>query len=246
MLIEENRKKRVARLMRTAGLEGVSRRRKRTTTVRDPQARPAEDLIGKCRAPARRGAVIGARQDIHVRVAARSVRARQNQPGDRARPSPGTIAARVNTMRATFTCFAVVLATLAACSPSAQEQDLAEAREQWSRRRARSYEFTWQQDCFCEVEWGRPIRISVDGSGQITSAAYVDDRQAVAEPVRNFLATVDGVFDQIEDAIDEDASEIDVSYDATWGYPASVFVDYDRRTADEELTLHLVDFTIEL
>jgi putative transposase len=40
-------KKRVARLMRTAGLEGVSRRRKRTTTVRDPQARPAEDLVDR-------------------------------------------------------------------------------------------------------------------------------------------------------------------------------------------------------
>jgi putative transposase len=40
-------KKRVARLMRAAGLEGVSRRRRTPTTVRDPQARPAKDLVDR-------------------------------------------------------------------------------------------------------------------------------------------------------------------------------------------------------
>lgn len=40
-------KKRVARLMRAADLEGVTRRRRRTTTVRDPQARPAKDLVDR-------------------------------------------------------------------------------------------------------------------------------------------------------------------------------------------------------
>jgi putative transposase len=38
-------RKRVARLMREAGLQGVSRRRRVFTTVRDRQARPAPDLV---------------------------------------------------------------------------------------------------------------------------------------------------------------------------------------------------------
>jgi putative transposase len=38
-------RKRVARLMREAGLQGVSRRRHVTTTVRDRQLRPAPDLV---------------------------------------------------------------------------------------------------------------------------------------------------------------------------------------------------------
>ncbi len=38
-------KKRVARLMRAASLEGVSRRRRKFTTVRDPNAGPAPDLV---------------------------------------------------------------------------------------------------------------------------------------------------------------------------------------------------------
>ena len=37
--------KRVARLMRSVGLEGVSRRKKRKTTIRDDRQRPAPDLV---------------------------------------------------------------------------------------------------------------------------------------------------------------------------------------------------------
>lgn len=40
-------KKRVARLMSAAGLEGVSRRKSCRTTVRDPDARPAPDLVDR-------------------------------------------------------------------------------------------------------------------------------------------------------------------------------------------------------
>ena len=38
-------RKRVARLMKAAGLGGVSRRKWVTTTVRDHDARPAPDLV---------------------------------------------------------------------------------------------------------------------------------------------------------------------------------------------------------
>jgi transposase InsO family protein len=37
--------KRVARLMRSAGLQGASRRKRIYTTVREPDARPAPDLV---------------------------------------------------------------------------------------------------------------------------------------------------------------------------------------------------------
>ena len=40
-------RKRVARLMKQAGLEGVSRRKKVFTTRRDPEARPAPDLVDR-------------------------------------------------------------------------------------------------------------------------------------------------------------------------------------------------------
>jgi putative transposase len=39
--------KRIARLMRKAGIQGVSRRRRINTTKRDPQASPADDLVNR-------------------------------------------------------------------------------------------------------------------------------------------------------------------------------------------------------
>ena len=40
-------RKRVARLMRTAGMQGVSRRKRVLTTIRKPEARPAPDLVNR-------------------------------------------------------------------------------------------------------------------------------------------------------------------------------------------------------
>jgi putative transposase len=40
-------RKRIARLMRAAGVQGVSRRKSRGTTRRDPAATPAPDLVGR-------------------------------------------------------------------------------------------------------------------------------------------------------------------------------------------------------
>jgi putative transposase len=40
-------RKRVARLMRAAGLEGASRRRRAVTTIRDGKVRPAPDLVDR-------------------------------------------------------------------------------------------------------------------------------------------------------------------------------------------------------
>ena len=45
-------RKRVARLMRAAGVQGVSRRKRRTTTRRDPAAAPAPDLVSRAFAAA--------------------------------------------------------------------------------------------------------------------------------------------------------------------------------------------------
>jgi putative transposase len=44
---EQVSRKRVARLMRTAGLQGVSRRKRRRTTVRAEAVRPAPDLVDR-------------------------------------------------------------------------------------------------------------------------------------------------------------------------------------------------------
>ena len=47
--------------------------------------------------------------------------------------------------------------------------------------------------------------------------------------------TVDGLFDLIQYAINEDAASITAAFDSTLGYPTDANIDYDADTADEEM-----------
>jgi Family of unknown function (DUF6174) len=144
-------------------------------------------------------------------------------------------------MRIPFACFVLACAAFAGCADSTDDTDLAAARSRWENQIHGAYLFTWQQSCECLRDMTRPIEITVTGD-QIKNAVYADDRTPVGEPTRGLLLTVDGVFDRIQQAVDEDAERIAVDYDRTWGFPATVFVDYRAVVADEELALTLSDF----
>ena len=48
--------------------------------------------------------------------------------------------------------------------------------------------------------------------------------------------TIEGLFDDIQQAIDEDAATIQAEYDPMRGYPTSAYIDIDQRIADEEIS----------
>jgi hypothetical protein len=146
----------------------------------------------------------------------------------------------MRTPSARLILFLAMLGT--ACSQSRDDHGLDAARKRWAAHLPGSYSFTRAQRCECLPDQTRPIRISVT-AGQITSAVYVDDQRPVSDQVRGTLLTIDGVFDQIQDAIDRDAAEITIAFDPTLGYPTAVFVDYSRQIADEELILEISDLT---
>lgn len=138
--------------------------------------------------------------------------------------------------------FALVASLVPACAMDAgstQDHDLLDHRMQWGRPGRYEYQFTWQQGCFCGPDMTRPIRISVE-SGQIARAVYVDDHQPVSASIQSGLATIEGVFDLIQHAIDQHYDQVSVEY-ADQGYPASVFLDVSKRTADEERSIMISD-----
>jgi hypothetical protein len=146
-------------------------------------------------------------------------------------------------MRTTLVCLIVALATgcMDSGGPSSTQEALDLNLMYFTRVARPQYSFTWQQSCFCGTDMTKPIRITVTGA-DITRAAYVADQQPVSASVRASLRTIEGVFDLIQQRLDQHADEVTVTYDAAY-YPASVFIDISKQTADEETSLHLSDFT---
>ena len=114
------------------------------------------------------------------------------------------------------------------------QEDLNNARAIWRATGPASYTYRYQRTCFCPIEATRQAIVTVR-NGVVESAVYADDGQPVDPQFIEHFRTVDVLFDMLQEAIANEASTITVSYDPTYGYPLSAYVDYDPNMADEEL-----------
>jgi uncharacterized protein DUF6174 len=130
---------------------------------------------------------------------------------------------------------------VAACSPLANSE-LARNRETWQVANVRDYRFELSVVCFCGFTQKMPLAIEVRG-GQVVSMTY-NDGTPVEEQERALFQryeTIDALFDYTAGAM-SDADEIHVGYDPTYGYPASLQIDFIKNAADDELSLLVQGF----
>lgn len=140
-----------------------------------------------------------------------------------------------------------VLAGLAAfgasCGdPAGPEAEVNERRDAWEALGLDDYAYTLRVVCYCLDEVTNPVRVTVRGD-TIASLTYVQSGAAVDSPYRSLFPDVDGLFDEIRDALDQGADSVDVRYHNTLHFPTHVWIDYDRRTADEEIGYEASDLT---
>ena len=138
---------------------------------------------------------------------------------------------------------ALFVSPVAACDSVTGTDDLGRAQsaldrnwDRFERNAPLSYSYTVRVDCECPTDVTRPVDVWVD-RGTIEYLLYADDGRPVPFTYANSFPSVEQLFDAIQDGIDRRADYIDVEYDPTYGYPTSVYIDYDRRYTDEELSL---------
>ena len=136
-----------------------------------------------------------------------------------------------------------VLPLLAACDSVTGTDDLSRAQSEldrnWNRFESSaplSYSYTVRVNCECPSEITRPVVVWVD-RGSIEYQYYEDTGLPVPLSISNSFPSAEQLFDAIQDGIDRRADEIEVDYDATYGYPTNVYIDYDRNRTGEELSL---------
>lgn len=115
--------------------------------------------------------------------------------------------------------------------------EFTENRQQWEQLTSdpqASVEYTIQRSTFSTPEFNRPVNV-VEQGGEIVSATYADTGEPVPQNVFDALDTIDDVFARLENAYENNAATVDVTYDAQFGYPTSVFIDQSEMIADEEV-----------
>lgn len=117
-------------------------------------------------------------------------------------------------------------------SLSDPQEALDAARALWASAGSDDYDMTFNWQCFCVVEFVERVDLEVR-SNTVSAGVVTDDGVALSSERLGEYQTVSELFDFIQDAIDQDAAEIRVSY-ASEGYPDEVWIDYDERMADEE------------
>lgn len=113
-----------------------------------------------------------------------------------------------------------------------EQRQLTRARADWNDVLIRNYEYVVRRDCYCSLS-GVAVRVTVrndqvvaltrDATGESIALSYVYD-----------YPTIDGLFSRVQRAIDDRAYRVEASYDTQYGFPTDVYVDLDRRVADDD------------
>lgn len=117
------------------------------------------------------------------------------------------------------------------------QEQLDEARAKWSATRFANsgnyiYRFNWQ--CFCIQDFVAEVIVHVE-DWEVTRIIREEDGEPVDEQFEDDFVTVETLFDRLQDAIDENATSINATFDADTGLPTQVFIDYQAMIADEEM-----------
>ena len=144
-------------------------------------------------------------------------------------------------MKRTLLVPALVAIVLAACSPFARPE-LSRARERWQAAHVNHYRYKLNVGCFCGFTEKMPLTIEVK-EGQLVSMSYQDGSPVSAQDAPMFAQyeTIDALFDFTEESMAR-ADEMKAEYDATYGFPSEVQIDFIKNAADDELTLSVSDF----
>jgi hypothetical protein len=135
----------------------------------------------------------------------------------------------------------MMLASLTSCSitgPSANTADgieLVRHRQRWASAGMHDYEFDFQRSCFCLPEATQRVHIVVRQDA-IVSVVRTSDGQPASSSYTAW-PRIDELFLDVQQRLEQHVDRLDVSYDATLGYPRSIVADIALMTADDEYAL---------
>jgi hypothetical protein len=139
----------------------------------------------------------------------------------------------------TVTAAFLAVGAVSACDGAPDEtrtrlEEIQVHRSLWEAQRPARYRYVLRARCFCGPDAVRPVEVTVE-DGAVTARRYADDGTEVPEELWTLSSSVSGLFDRLEAAVDDDADDIQVTWDSESGLPREAFIDFDHAVADEEM-----------
>jgi hypothetical protein len=128
--------------------------------------------------------------------------------------------------------------------PTDERRALRDNRRLFEREVGASYSYDYRNVRFAVGPIVEPVRIRVRAA-TIVSVVSLATGQNVPPDAWHHYETVLGLFTTIEAAYENNAAEVRVEYHRQYGYPTDVYIDRDRRIADEEAGYTLQNLTPE-
>jgi len=110
----------------------------------------------------------------------------------------------------------------------------------WNEKKIENYSFSFKRICFCPLEYVGPQQVVVQNGKVVTvnGAAYnSSQRYGVIPTIPELLLT-------IKSHIDKNPVKKTLNFNATYGYPTSVFFDFSELMADDELGYEVTNFKV--
>lgn len=102
-----------------------------------------------------------------------------------------------------------------------------------------NYSFTRRISCFCTDEYTAPKSIQIENGKVI----LIDNDSPESDELDDYQ-TVHALFKSIHELHQKSVNELNVTYDETYGFPKTLYIDYDSLIADDEYSYIFSDFSI--
>ena len=147
----------------------------------------------------------------------------------------------------------VLAVVLSACTGIANAGDpkseVEQARDKWENANISHYRFNVHISCFCVFVENMPLVVEVN-NGEVVSMEYSTGNEIDPQLLDLFdrYVTIDRLFDGIENGFDVEGDEqgpadkVTVEYDATYGFPTKIDIDFVEQAIDDELYLAISGF----
>lgn len=139
--------------------------------------------------------------------------------------------------------FILLIVVLAVTGCNVKGSDLAQNREKWQAQNVSHYRFQLDIVCFCAFRDQMPLVVEVQ-DGEVVSIAAVNGSDiSISREFFTDSDTIDELFALVETA-GKEAEEMTVTYNAEFGFPETISIDYIKEAVDDEIWYTISNFEV--